>query len=148
MRCRYFNPRPREEGDKTPDEPLHPLFVISIHALVKRATVNVIKRLCAVRISIHALVKRATAYIGCNDKGVVISIHALVKRATGDYDNKLMAVEISIHALVKRATNNGVIIYNNYLHFNPRPREEGDPLADGIIGAFTISIHALVKRAT
>ena len=37
--------------------------------------------------------------------------------------------QISIHALVKRATNNGVIIYNNYLHFNPRPREEGDDAA-------------------
>ena len=37
-----------------------------------------------------------------------------------------VAGDISIHALVKRATNNGVIIYNNYLHFNPRPREEGD----------------------
>ena len=39
-----------------------------------------------------------------------------------------MRGRISIHALVKRATNNGVIIYNNYLHFNPRPREEGDGL--------------------
>ena len=55
-----------------------------------------------------------------------ISIHALVKRATTYRPSSKSAQFISIHALVKRATNNGVIIYNNYLHFNPRPREEGD----------------------
>ncbi len=50
---------------------------------------------------------------------------------------------------MKRATNNGVIIYNNYLHFNPRPREEGDHRGKHRCNDFLdISIHALVKRAT
>ena len=33
----YFNPRPREEGDHLRSKPIH-IFTISIHALVKRAT--------------------------------------------------------------------------------------------------------------
>ena len=34
--------------------------------------------------------------------------------------------KISIHALVKRATIGGAGIIKDRLHFNPRPREEGD----------------------
>ena len=55
----YFNPRPRKEGDI-----INPLYnktvVISIHALVKRATGAVVLDVRKVDISIHALVKRAT----------------------------------------------------------------------------------------
>ena len=56
---------------------------ISIHALVKRATLTVcVTVLSQTIISIHALVKRAT----CDGKIIshswFISIHALVKRAT------------------------------------------------------------------
>ena len=55
-----------------------------------------------------------------------ISIHALVKRAT-DIDNRLYSLfDISIHALVKRATINFSVVMYKHLHFNPRPREEGD----------------------
>ena len=36
----YFNPRPREEGDRTLLDVQKPLSTISIHALVKRATVR------------------------------------------------------------------------------------------------------------
>ena len=34
------------------------------------------------------------------------------------------------------------------LHFNPRPREEGDPAFTDCFSSAMISIHALVKRAT
>ena len=78
----YFNPRPREEGD----------------------FVNVVKRLCAVRISIHALVKRATDYLAEIELALFISIHALVKRATFCQN----------------------IATQHAIDFNPRPREEGD----------------------
>ena len=55
---------------------------------------------------------------------------------------------ISIHALVKRATRRYAADSTRLVYFNPRPREEGDPLygCDTAIGE--ISIHALVKRAT
>ena len=57
----HFNPRPREEGDHSPGLWILP-HLISIHALVKRAT-NVAEYLdLACSISIHALVKRATAH--------------------------------------------------------------------------------------
>ena len=57
---RYFNPRPREEGD------------CSQWVYGKRAD----------KISIHALVKRATEFAKYKVLTAVISIHALVKRAT------------------------------------------------------------------
>ena len=61
-KLRYFNPRPREEGDHQVCGVSHLLSWISIHALVKRAT----SFKAAIvfdnsMISIHALVKRATA---------------------------------------------------------------------------------------
>ena len=77
----YFNPRPREEGDKTP------ILIkadqnISIHALVKRATSHYTATVRAICISIHALVKRATLFQDALFSNKLISIHALVKRAT------------------------------------------------------------------
>ena len=121
-------------------------------------------------ISIHALVKRATIIFKYFILYNIISIHALVKRAThGDYDEKLMAV-ISIHALVKRATSDSIgrrrsrryfnprpreegdstasALWTLSVYFNPRPREEGDSEALQIFFKLAISIHALVKRAT
>ena len=81
-----------------------------------------------------------------------------------------VAGDISIHALVKRATSFITSEYNDYIDFNPRPREEGDispatatlskgdfnprPREEGDLSLFIgfnsvdISIHALVKRAT
>ena len=103
VRLIYFNPRPREEGDRLLQR-LEPHDYISIHALVKRATKaeEIIRK--KQDISIHALVKRATiiskAKRGCH----FISIHALVKRATYDFK------------ITKTAPQD----------FNPRPREEGD----------------------
>ena len=78
-------------------------------------------------ISIHALVKRATSRTYWSlVSPYIISIHALVKRATLFYLNCAYGANISIHALVKRATNFATHICNPNLHFNPRPREEGD----------------------
>ena len=56
----------------------------------------------------------------------VISIHALVKRATVFTKVRYNIDNISIHALVKRATYPNYRQRNLCLHFNPRPREEGD----------------------
>ena len=58
------------------------IAVISIHALVKRATVTRLVVNSDFDISIHALVKRATVDFSDYNNGDVISIHALVKRAT------------------------------------------------------------------
>ena len=77
----YFNPRPREEGD-TADITMCGIMAISIHALVKRATLH----------------------FDVSDGAVFISIHALVKRATNLIDKYSIYFDISIHALVKRAT--------------------------------------------
>ena len=55
-----FNPRPREEGDDSQEIGLIMQNLISIHALVKRATLNVCFKIINIQISIHALVKRAT----------------------------------------------------------------------------------------
>ena len=56
---KYFNPRPREEGDGD-TLPRSKGDFISIHALVKRATRLYNSVMRKIDISIHALVKRAT----------------------------------------------------------------------------------------
>ena len=122
---------------------------ISIHALVKRATVYGIDIQQDNVISIHALVKRATfmhwlsrsIFLYFNPRPrkegdldgiikavpkILISIHALVKRATKRSFKIRLSRSISIHALVKRATVNVI----------------------KRLCAVKISIHALVKRAT
>ena len=58
---KYFNPRPREEGDSATVLSTISKLIISIHALVKRATKVFAKAKYQPLISIHALVKRATA---------------------------------------------------------------------------------------
>ena len=99
----YFNPRPREEGDQR------------LSVAFPRA-----------EISIHALVKRATIHDGIVRSCGNISIHALVKRATKLHQSTLVGMRISIHALVKRATGRRGHGENCGTYFNPRPREEGD----------------------
>ena len=78
---RYFNPRPRKEGDQL-------LILVQ----------------CQTWISIHALAKRATKKGKLNFGEVIISIHALAKRATGGGTIPPPLIIISIHALAKRAT--------------------------------------------
>ncbi len=78
----YFNPRPREEGDRE-RRGGYSAVLISIHALVKRATIYLLMILVILMISIHALVKRATVNAEYQSVSLTsISIHALVKRAT------------------------------------------------------------------
>ena len=124
-------------------------IVISIHALVKRATEGAKFALSTFAISIHALVKRATSFVPAEHllvrhfnprpreegdptffiipcRGCKISIHALVKRATQRRVRPLLQSDISIHALVKRATMRFISADKNSFYFNPRPREEGD----------------------
>ena len=78
---------------------------ISIHALVKRATLAKRQRNSCRPISIHALVKRATAYIA----GIrIMEVYFNPRpREEGDSFFSVISVRsssISIHALVKRAT--------------------------------------------
>ena len=80
----------------------------------------------SVDISIHALVKRATVSAIDGIVGHDISIHALVKRATHALRVEYVAELISIHALVKRATFKKAFSTVIVKDFNPRPREEGD----------------------
>ena len=81
------------------------MAVISIHALVKRATLDLHMRLCLRRYfnprpreEGDKEGKKKNAY------GWIISIHALVKRATRHVQSGHLPQHISIHALVKRAT--------------------------------------------
>ena len=57
-------------------------MIISIHALAKRATVEILTAGDIPKISIHALAKRATDKIFETFPIFEISIHALAKRAT------------------------------------------------------------------
>ena len=123
--------------------------MISIHALVKRATNFAIISdtviwhfnprpreegdLTLSKASrVSSVFQSTPSWRGRHNKDVhtlgrwYISIHALVKRATfcsgcyADLNN------ISIHALVKRATNQSLYRRPHRWYFNPRPREEGD----------------------
>ena len=71
-------------------------------------------------ISIHALVKRATLMREHYDLVDFISIHALVKRATAISHSLFISALISIHALVKRATD-GNYYSHAYIAFQSTP---------------------------
>ncbi len=83
-----FNPRPREEGDFNQVNSIRLLISVSIHALVKRATVSVVPNTLYKLVSIHALVKRATVVGAYITARLGVSIHALVKRATLTNDKR------------------------------------------------------------
>ena len=101
-----------------------------------KAESSLIKKL----ISIHALLKRATwrktsAYVHR-----YISIHALLKRATFTHSVTRVIDFISIHALLKRAT---LLLYFHslfLLYFNSRSPEE----SDGWLGVI-IRVHSLFQ---
>ena len=85
------------------------VIVISIHALVKRATELVGQLLQMEYISIHALVKRATSL---KTSSLLESFDFNPRpREEGDKSDLEILSEkiISIHALVKRATATNVI---------------------------------------
>ena len=121
-----FNPRPREEGDIYS-------CITAIKGRTFQSTPSWRGRHYTPQIftgyniiSIHALVKRATQKFPLNFPLLLISIHALVKRATSVWWVIQVTASISIHALVKRATLWLWYSYRWGKHFNPRPREEGD----------------------
>ena len=99
----YFNPRPREEGDKctgteTQEKP------ISIHALVKRATVTVFRP------------PQVRLYFNPRP------------REEGDQklDRKALAHFYFNPRPREEGDTSGAKKFSRRLHFNPRPREEGD----------------------
>jgi len=125
MKC--FNPRAREERDRGVDY-ADTTGNVSIHALVKSATVEPACPQCMDEVSIHALVKSATSLAkpqtlqpACSNPRAreerdgsnlitaigknVVSIHALVKSATNIPGRRGIIYSVSIHALVKSATS-------------------------------------------
>ena len=102
-------------------------MAISIHALVKRATVNYSFAILYIqhfnpRPREEGDLRNGSICVRIGD----ISIHALVKRATAKGLCLTLQAHISIHALVKRATAAACASRVRSPYFNPRPREEGD----------------------
>ena len=77
-------------------------------------------------ISIHALVKRATLRRISDTLCRIISIHALVKRAT----YLIVSAKFNAKHFNPRPREEGDrglgSKFPRYVYFNPRPREEGD----------------------
>jgi len=115
------------ESDGGMDTILKAFPVISIHALLWRATIEYLQGKIKAEISIHALLWRATKTqgSGCQEPGrfqstlsygerrrettgevcpIGISIHALLWRATEFCKKHCPNSDISIHALLWRAT--------------------------------------------
>ena len=99
----YFNPRPREEGDLVTLCKICSMWFQSTPSWRGRRRSSTTCPYRAI-ISIHALVKRATFIPFWMSPKEFISIHALVKRATNSIFVLYIINIISIHALVKRAT--------------------------------------------
>ena len=98
---------------------------ISIHALAKRATYDLLTPKEIRSISIHALAKRATIDLANVKNYSPISIHALAKRATLLSQTLSMLIifqstpsQRGRHRAIERTVQGG--------YFNPRPRKEGD----------------------
>ena len=79
----HFNPRPREKGDMEVKNMDYSKMIFQSTPSWKGRPYTLYNGNVYYRISIHALVKRATLYQSANiTEGAYISIHALVKRAT------------------------------------------------------------------
>ena len=166
----YFNPRPREEGDEFISADYKSRNPISIHALVKRATIIFGNSIHTCR-NFNPRPREEGDYLLRHlRKSQIISIHALVKRATfststfvinaldfnprpreeGDLSVKASS-QISNYFNPRPREEGDAIAHSQKLvqsYFNPRPREEGDRLNVALVILADISIHALVKRAT
>ena len=77
-------------------------------------------------ISIHALVKRATRFIVYIITYLCISIHALVKRATPQNTTTALRAGDFNPRPREEGDKRLVITQIHTFNFNPRPREEGD----------------------
>ena len=122
---------------------------ISIHALVKRATLTDVIQEITWGISIHALVKRAT--LQAFDFPLKKKDFNPRPREEGDDDCvKRLILAKNFNPRPREEGDNKVSCFTpRPRDFNPRPREEGDTQQEYPQGRYiTISIHALVKRAT
>ena len=81
---RCFNPRPREEGDGRQVNKLPVILGFNPRPREEGDAVVVMFCVTGTVVSIHALVKRATASPHLRRQFLLVSIHALVKRATPD----------------------------------------------------------------
>ena len=100
-------------------------------------------------ISIHALAKRATMSLWIFRKSRIFQSTPSQRGRPLAVTSVPLPVGISIHALAKRATERQDLRRQLQIHFNPRPRKEGDiKLIDSFGTLDIISIHALAKRAT
>ena len=104
--AKYFNPRPRKEGDGSKKDISKPRLYFNPRPRKEGDAWNMI------------LSPRSRDF---NPR----------PRKEGDVTTGLYLLcflLISIHALVKRATSFHCLYYNVPLYFNPRPRKEGDHL--------------------
>ena len=104
---RDFNPRPREEGDITTGFFSVVLAEISIHALVKRATLRLfLYHLKPLHFNPRPREEGDDCFFSSICSGVNFNPRP---REEGDdtLTDQIYSVDISIHALVKRATQKG-----------------------------------------
>ncbi len=149
MSGKEFNPRPPAEGDLCPtDAKLRRYSFQSTPSCGGRPRHGLPHYMGDI-VSIHALLRRATSRIRMRWPSSSVSIHALLRRATGRTPVSKMSDNVSIHALLRRATTYSCSGAMRSQCFNPRPPAEGDatsavePAVDT-----TVSIHALLRRAT
>ena len=102
--------------------------VISIHALVKRATLCLCV-ICVIVLYFNPRPREEGDTCLCVICVIVLYFNPR-PREEGDGGGTISPplIIISIHALVKRATTCLCVICVIVLYFNPRPREEGDSL--------------------
>ena len=95
----YFNPRPREEGDLSVKASSQISIYFNPRPREEGDFAVYQSKQGLFDISIHALVKRATRFLLLEAGKRVISIHALVKRATANLYNDYLYFEAKYHIL-------------------------------------------------
>jgi hypothetical protein len=145
---KYSNPRAREGRDDRLGLADNQ-SAVSIHAPVKRATINNGLSSFQTGVSIHAPVKGATVGQRASIAGgLYVSIHAPVKGATTAGPRRGHRNSVSIHAPVKGATRHrgeGLPLHPVSIH---APVKGATKDADGVEQTAVVSIHAPVKGAT
>ena len=130
--------------------PSQKLFhVISIHALMKRATrlfSNFPRSSCDFNPRPH---EEGDVVLSSLFFSALISIHALMKRATAHYWYIYIVIYNFNPRPHEEGDNCGALQKSAKFDFNPRPHEEGDAILCPFCKILLeISIHALIKRAT
>ena len=123
---------------------------ISIHALTRSATKELLSIYTGIIISIHALTRSATTIDRPLTQAEIISIHALTRSATL-YSQRINLSLTKFQSTHSRGVRLGSPKFCGSLipDFNPRTHEECDSLSNAL-NALTcfISIHALTRSAT